>query len=761
MRGVGRASAIFALGLGLLAAAPARARDELDRYLATLQRQIDDPSRPIAERQRLALEAASALDRAAQDGRDAPAARAAWDRAATLLETFAAPPGTPGVEALRLQAAIYRWAGARTDFAVAERNPADRAARDAAARGLDAVVAALRPLADAPDARIAAEAGYRLAQALADPAARAEALTRLPEPEPALPGLAGHAARLRAELLLDLGRPAEAVEAAQRAGDAEPRAELAGLRARALAALGRLDEARAAVAAAAPAGAARDALLLPALLAAPDRATVAREALGLAAGLEGVAGRRARIAAARALAGSGAGLPVAQRATLAEGLALLGRPKDAAAELEAAADGDTVGDDAGRGRLRYRAALLRREAGDRAGARRDLDAILDRPGARDLHPRALLALAVLNPDAAPDADALRRLIDRHPDSEPADEARLLLGRALADELRDDEALALWAAIPPDRPRHADALDARLGLLLADLETARAVGAGDVPARRDRVASLLNGADPGDARTVANRTVQFARLRLKLIEWMDYGKRAEGDVDSDLERVGRLPLSPADRERLEVLRAGWLVRAGRHAEGGRLARSRFGGLGDAALLDGGESLERIAAASPRDVERRRLGDLCGEAAAAVLGRGPAGLDRVRAVLLASRAAGHRGDPAAAARALDGLGVEPGRLPSRARLDLAETRLRTGRADAALADYDAVARQAAPGSASWREARLGAARCHLAAGRPAAARRVVEATAVLDPDLGGPGMRPRFEAVRRRADRPVNSSSGRSS
>jgi TolA-binding protein len=751
--------------MALAANSLTRAQDELDRYLATVQGRIDDPARPLAERQALALEAASALDRAAQDGRDAGRARAAWERAARLLEAFAATGGMgpTGASALRLQAAIYRWAQARTFLVHAELNPRDATAADEAARGLDAAIAALRPLAAGGEDRVGVEARFRLAQARADRAAverdparrqafREEALASLPPPLSAFGDLAGHPARLRAEILLDLGRPAEALPILEQFRDAEPHPELAGQRARALAATGRLDEARAVVEAAAPAGASREGLLVPALIAAAEaapagqaRVTLAREALALVARQTGAPGRRARLLAARSLAVQGGDLDVPDRETLADGLALLGRPADAAAVLE---DRLTGSDPDAEGRLRYRAALLRREAGDPAGARAQLAAVLARPEAAAWHPRAQLATALLHAGSPPDREALRAVFERYPASPEAGEARFLLGGELAADLGDDEAQRLWEAIPANHPRYRDAVDARIDLALTGLEEAHAVGDADRVARRERTETLLSRVDGANRDPAMERDVRIARLRLKLIEWMDRSRRAEMDVDV----LRRLPLSPEERDRLEMLRAGWLVRSGQHADGERLARSRFTAMSDAVLLEGGERLERIASGSTLDVERRRLGAICGEAARVVRERRDvSGWDRVRAALLASRAAVHRGDAAAAATPLAGLDVAASTLPARPRLALAETRLRAGLVGPALADYDAMGRLAAPGTALWREAKLGAARTHLAAGRPEAARQVLDAAAVLDPGLRDSPPWPRFEAVRRQASR----------
>lgn len=773
MRGDGRRRAwVFAMVVGLVIPAISATADELDRYLATIQRQIDDTSRPVAERKRLALEAAGALDRAAQDGRDAPAARAAWERASGILEAFAgrleaAAAGEgegESANALRLQAAIYRWAQARTLFVVAALDPANPDAREAAASGLEVAIAALRPLVAAEEARVSVEARYRLAQALADragleaeaqacSATRTEALGLLRGSWDAVPGLGGHALRLRSELLLEQGRPEDALEALRSAPKgAEPRVSLIGLQARALAALGRLGEGRELVAEALAAGADRDEVLLDVLLSGvagarndKEREAIAHEALERVSRRTGSAGRLSRITAAKVIPTLKQGLTAVDREVLAEGLLLLGRAAAAAGELDAGSGSATSGDE--RGRLRYQGALAWREAGDPSASRRGFEAILSDPEAQAWHAQAALALALGRPGVAVDRADLGDVIARYPDDPAADEARMLLGWELVGQYRDEEALRAWEGVARGRPRHSDALIARIELLLEDLETALASEAGNSEAIRERLVSLLDTNSRLEPEQTVQRSIKFARLCLELVDWMIWRERAE----QDLEKALRLPMRRIERERLEILDTAVRIRAGRHAEGERLSRERFGTFGIASLLEGGERLERIACASTLDVERRRFGTLCGEASGAVLRREGVGhRDHFRAVLLASRAADLRGDRPGALSALEELKVEPSALSPRDRLALAETRRRAGQAARALVDYDSLAQAGAPGSPLWLAARLGMSRCHLDDGRPERARQVLEATAVLAPELGGDAFRGQFETLRRRLE-----------
>jgi len=100
----------------LILAALAAPADELDQHAAAQRKLIEDTRRPIAIRERLALELASALDRAAQSSTKLDERRRRWDEAISLLEGFNEQTRRHiQAEAFALQAAIYRWAIGRDD----------------------------------------------------------------------------------------------------------------------------------------------------------------------------------------------------------------------------------------------------------------------------------------------------------------------------------------------------------------------------------------------------------------------------------------------------------------------------------------------------------------------------------------------------------------------------------------------------------------------------------------------------------------------
>src|SRR3954471_9843862 len=101
--------------LGSIGARPARADDEMEKHLEDLRRQVEDRTISVVKRERLALEVASTLDRAAQSSPTAEARRARWTEAIGLLDRFGARnPGHPRAHEFSFQSAVYLWARAQS-----------------------------------------------------------------------------------------------------------------------------------------------------------------------------------------------------------------------------------------------------------------------------------------------------------------------------------------------------------------------------------------------------------------------------------------------------------------------------------------------------------------------------------------------------------------------------------------------------------------------------------------------------------------------
>src|SRR4051812_10526787 len=82
----------FALAALVLLARPAPGQidAELAAHVAARRKAMDDPSRPPAEREAVALELAAALDRAAWSATTPASRRAAWSEARSVLDGFSA-----------------------------------------------------------------------------------------------------------------------------------------------------------------------------------------------------------------------------------------------------------------------------------------------------------------------------------------------------------------------------------------------------------------------------------------------------------------------------------------------------------------------------------------------------------------------------------------------------------------------------------------------------------------------------------------------
>jgi hypothetical protein len=199
------------------------ARDELDQYLESRKRELDDATLPLNRREAAVLEMVGPLDRAAQAATKPEQKDERWRQAITLLDDFnARNPGHPRAREFQLQAAVYRWAQGQSGLVGLDLNPADALARQRVTAALDDAIARLRaiPVQDA-DPVLAENFRYRLARALADradlepagsatrPALENEALSQLSTPT-AQSELKGFVGLLRADLLRRAGKLDEA-----------------------------------------------------------------------------------------------------------------------------------------------------------------------------------------------------------------------------------------------------------------------------------------------------------------------------------------------------------------------------------------------------------------------------------------------------------------------------------------------------------------------------------------------------------------------
>ncbi len=787
LRLVRLAPALLAL-LGIVASAAA-ADDELERYLSQMRERVTDPARPMAQRESLALELAATLDRDAQRAEDVTRRRERWREAAEYLEDFngrnedhpragSSPSRPPSI------AGPGRGPGGNSALLDPTDTEASRLAREA----LDDAIRRVRSLTEGTiDAAstLAQNVRYRLAQMLAD-RARLEpedsdghrkwaqaALDALGGPITE-PGLSGRADLLRADLLARLGRFDEATTALEKVEKATPPPSPAE-RIETTVAIGigkgQFDETLAAVEDAALDEAVRQRLAARVLLAkrvalppGPARDAAEAEAFRLVETLRrggGPEARHALLDLARSVDEPGRERGPEAWDALAEGRMLRGDVEGAASLLTfGGAKAEARGQIEQAWTLRYRAAAVLFRAGRYRQADELLNRIVNDRRAGSIRPEAGLlralargrALASGTPGITAEdyVEALEDQIRAFPEADVTHEARWLLGRVRLETGDREAASALWNAIPPGTPRW---LDARLAVGRSQreaIEAPRTLAERDEARRRlDTARSYLDQA-LAEARTPAQQAeIELARARLELTPEI-------GDLNAArqiLKRWRARPLAEEPRKRLNLLHVAVLLREGQYAEAMTEARQVIATARPDALLEQARLLDRLAGASRSDLLARRCGDIL-RITLDRLQRDAATLsprERVETQLRLVRAQFYRGDAAAARRALDREAIPPESLNIELLLLLADTQLQLDAVDAAAATYRVLANRSRAGTLPWFEARYGLALTFERTGQPRPAQQIIDATALLHPDLGGGELRARFERLRQRLER----------
>ena len=782
----------LALAIGLALMVPCQMDSELSAFVEARRKLADDPARPIADREAVALELATTLDRAAWSASSATVRRSIWAEARGLLDGFSARNGGhPRSRAFAFQAAVYLWAEGQSWAKHAESSPTDREAVARAISAFDAAIARLRPLDADPaikdrGAGLSQNIRYRLALALADraeidpdrpssPSYRDEALKALSRGPFPLANLEGHADLLRAKLLAASGRFDEAMAALDEASRADPPPPMADrLAAMVPIAAGRkrFGEARAALEAAPIDDAAKDLFRIrlglaerATLLAGPDRAGVEAEVVRRIGAMRAARPADARLALlglARSIEEFGPDAAPEAWSLLAEGAALLGQP-DRAASLDviAAAKYEARGDAPKAREARFRAGAVLFGAGRFPRCDAILSRLVDDAGAGTLRARAgmLRALARGRRLATDNSDALRlsyeqalaQQIKLFPDDPTTGEARWLLGRSRLERGDRAEAERLWASVPRSHGRWLDARLAEITLLRDDLRDRLLVD----PSRalEPALASIRDDLDrlAHESRTDDERAdVALERIRVELIPNLGNPEAALNSV----EKLRRLPLREDQREIADRLRIVAMAEVESFLDAEREARNFATSRRPEALLALARDLDRGASSADSERVIRRIGEVARLVADRLDGAegldGPtaaeARLRRARSKMLAGDVTGSRAILDAWPESAGAVGRDPILLA-----ELADCLLEAGRPERAIVAYREVAHRLSAGSPQWFAARLEQARALEGDGHWEAARRLVEGTTILYPDLGGPVMKARYEALGKKLNR----------
>ncbi|MDX2037296.1 MAG: hypothetical protein SFX72_11650 [Isosphaeraceae bacterium] len=763
---------------------------ELAEHLEQLQREVDDNSRPLARRVTVLLDMTAALDRAGQGASNVESAMAYWREGVRRIDDFLAKNGDREAESLlplRLQAAVYLWEEGRARLDLAKDAADPRVPEEAARAALEDGAKRLRTvLADAKELPVIIDnARFRLAQALSDlagapsttPEARRKAIDEAADHLAAPfedPSLAGYAGLLRADLLRRNGKLEEAAKVFD-AVDVLIPAPPEGER---LLVFVEISTARNCYKAAVERV---NASMLPTL----DKAILLTRVRLAEHGRLGAGAERSRLEAqalldAAPLLGSTDRLAVQETAALAtaidkpahdaapasfalvsEGHLHAGRPSRAIDLLVLASDRSKALGKASES-VEYR--LRAGAAAYRAGADpqvveilqplvADADAGERRSKASLLRILAAERGSLSNPPTVPRSlylEALRGHLANFPTDATSDEARWRLGLEERADGRTAESDELWKALSAKSPRRLESQLVVVRERMADL-VAR-IPSGDAATLDPAATELRRFLD--DARTRASDSIAWAELTLRLLELELLPVVARPEVARELaESVLERPVGDAQKQIAKLRLVVALMLSGRVVDSETLARAEARRAGPAELLDAVRLLDRAASRSDSELSRIRAAAILQILLAPLVARADDLPEPVRTEVRfrsarASALAGRNDD---ARRLVSRLTIDTEAADDDQLRELADLYARV-EADSLVIDVERLRTQRLrPGSSAWFEARYGLALAYFRARRPDDARKIIDATSILHPSLGGPALRGKFERLRLRLSR----------
>jgi hypothetical protein len=764
--------------------------DELSQHLANLKRQAEDASLPISQRESVVFGSAETLDRAARKSRGGDEKQARWGQAIDILDAFNTQnPGHPRIYEFQLQAAVYRWAQAQSWLDAAELSPSDSRARERAATSLDDSISRLKAIPRTNiDKALEDNVRFRLARSLADRAEldpagsssrqtrEAEGLEIITDPV-SEPGLKGFAGLLRAELLRRGKRLDEALTelaAAAKADPPPPEREVYETLIPILMDQGRFAEAETAVKGSRQEQPVKDLELFQIFLTQVRRATAGdgrleqeRELFRQADALRKQNNQESRLAMLE-LAASGLepdarldplawevlGAAYELRGDAGKAGALLEQAARRAAELgqpEAAAGYRLRGGGFlfQAGKFTEADALLSTVAADpRAGASRAKAGML-----RGLARGRAVAAGAPGTSTASYAEALQSQIRDFPKDPATDEARWLLGSLLQASDEKAKALALWSQISPGSPRWLDARLALLAIRLLDLESQLIISDRHVAiAEYQKIQGEL-AANLAQARS-DNEQVELglAEARLNLIPVVGKPRLALNQYN----RLSSKSTTALQRYRLRLARMIALIHLGppfleaeREAQG---HESWAEPSAHAAFLEAVRLLDLCASFSDADLRQRRFGLVLRLLVQPALQDGDESTwtpeQRSELKLRLTRAYLFLGDERGARESLRGWPGPPKGAGDDFLRDIADTYTRLEAYELAIDVQRMRSKNLTAGTPAWFEARYGLALAYFHAGQLKEAAQLIDATAILHPDLGGGTIEKKLIKLRQR-------------
>lgn len=765
---------------------------ELRAHLERLQAKVDDRTLDVASRERIAMEMAGALDRAAQSSNSAEARREHWERAVEVLDGFRERnPGQSLRRVFEVQGAVYLWASARSRIAPERVSEADEMTRALAVADLKNAMDRLLPAVSSYGNSIeppAQNARYRLAQILADLAVMGpddpkevrarneEALAALAKPIPE-PSLLGYANLLKAQLLGRLDRINEAQLALEASASAHPPPsdrELLDVRLDLLLARRSISEAYKVVDDSKLEGAAKLARRVRVGLAdrsvqgaGTTRAEAESQLFADLKALRDAGGREARtwlIAAATAIPLPGPEQSPDAWELLSEGALARGNPdRGGDLALKGAARAADLDQPQRETDLQWKAGAAYFQAGRYTDADRPLTAVAQNPKAGEQRANAAMlsalargrALATHEPGVSTNSykNALTYVIEIFPDDPVAAEARWLLGKLELAQGNRPGALRLWKEIPRGASRWLDTLVVTVRLFEEDFGTLQINGDTDAVARRLEEAREFLDARARQAKgdQEAN-TIRLLRARVELTAGVGKPEIARENVEKVLKSVAS-DLQRATARGLQIVALALLSRYV-EAEQAAIREVSPPPTDPTVLLDILRLLDQAANEADSDLRARRIGLLLSTLVRPLALKSAVYDPSIQAEIRLREVRGvlFSGGEDGARRLISGwnaasLATSPGMLR-----DLADTYTRLGAYDLA-ADVQRLRMKRLPGgSLPWLDARYGLALAYYRGGHPKDSLQLIDATAILHPELGGGELKDRYLRLRQRVAAP---------
>jgi hypothetical protein len=358
-----------------------------------------------------------------------------------------------------------------------------------------------------------------------------------------------------------------------------------------------------------------------------------------------------------------------------------------------------------------------------------------------------LALGQAGASQALYLSALEWQVQNFPSDPSASEARWLLGKVRLASADRDSAQELWSAIARGDARWLEARLAVAGMRQDDLDTQRINNDRPLVLKRYEDARRFLEETRANCRSATERAaVELATARLELTPEVGNPEAAQHTCETILRSAS--PAEQRDQARRLHLVAMAMLNHFLAAE--QEARAEIARSGPVELLETARLLDMFASESSSDLRMRRFGLIIRVLLARVAAREQelSAAERVEVRFRLTRALLLSGDDERGRSSVAAWSASPPTSSDRLLKDLADTYVRLEAFDLA-ADVERLRFQRlANGSLPWFEARYGLALAYYRSGKENEARKLIDATAILHPDLGGGELRTRFIRLRQR-------------